>query len=147
MANGIFQIFGARLWFNNRSPVFDVCLYLVWFDIWINIRDYAAASLSVREHPTSMYLKYFFIFALIQWITFPQNLFLNIFHVAGIHTGVPHSPGRRLECPFPSRASLRKSSKIIIRFFFHSQQLMTCANYNRRMKSLFHFLFLGPFHS
>ena len=61
-------------------------------------------------------LKYV-LFALIQWITFPKNLFFNIFHVAGIHTGVPHSPGRRSRMSIfqQSRESQKISpSKIII---------------------------------
>ena len=32
----------------------------------------------------------------------PQKLFFNTFHIAGIHTGVPHSPGRRLRMSISS---------------------------------------------
>ena len=86
----------------------------------------------IREHPTRMYLKICF-FALIQWITFPQNLFFNIFHVAGIHTGVPHSPERRLRISISQQSSLRKflPAKSYYQGFFSSQQLMTRANYNK----------------
>ena len=60
-----------------------------------------------REHPTSMYLT-ICSFALIQWITFPKKTFFNIFHVAGIHTGVPHFPGRHLIMSISQQSSLKK---------------------------------------
>ena len=51
---------------------------------------------------------------------FPQKPFFNIFHVAGIHTGVPHSTGRRLRMSIPSRVVSENFSQQnhIIRVFF-----------------------------
>ena len=69
-----------------------------------NRKGLTSESTQFNEHVSQN----MFFFSLIQWITFPRNLFFNIFHVASIHTGVPHSPGRRLRMSISQQSSLRK---------------------------------------